>query len=286
MRAGHRVAGTDRSAEAVAALEAEGMVGVASLADLVAALEPPRVLWVLIPHTALDGFLFDDGGAASLLAPGDLVVDGGNSFWRDSVRRAERLGEHGIRFCDCGSSGGLEGAEHGMCLMYGADDETAAIVRPFAEELATENGAAHVGPVGAGHFVKMVHNGIEYGMLEAIGEGFELLADGASGTFDVDLRQVAGLWRHGSVIRSWLMDLMERAFEKDARLDAITGEIGGGSTGRWTVDEAWRAGVPAPAIALAFALRLRSRQDDTFAGKVVAALRNEFGGHATKPSES
>jgi 6-phosphogluconate dehydrogenase len=278
------VAGTDPNADAVAALEAEGMIGATDASALVTRLGSPRVVWLLVPQSVVDEVLFGGGGLISLLSRDDVVVDGGNSFWRDSVRRGERLGEAGIRFCDCGSSGGLEGAENGMCLMYGADPATAEIVRPFAAAMATENGHAHVGPVGAGHFVKMVHNGIEYAMLEAIGEGFEALADGASGTYDLDLEQLADLWSHGSVIRGWLMELAARAFGKDARLDAITGRIGGGSTGRWTVEEAWRAGVPAPVIALSFALRLRTRQADTFAGKVVSALRYEFGGHETTPS--
>jgi 6-phosphogluconate dehydrogenase len=285
LRRGRRVAGTDRDPESLRALEAEGMAGAPDLASLVERLESPRILWLLVPHGVLDSLMLGEGGLTFLLDEGDVVVDGGNSFWRDSVRRGAALAEKGIRFCDCGSSGGLEGAEHGMCLMYGADSGTAEIVAPFAQALAVENGAAHVGPVGSGHFVKMVHNGIEYGMLQAIGEGFELLEDGAEGTFDLDLRQVAGLWRHGSVIRSWLMDLAERAFEKDGRLDEITGAVGGGSTGRWTIEEAWRAGVPAPVIAMSYAMRLRSRQDDTFTGKVVAALRNEFGGHATTKAE-
>jgi len=263
----------------VAELVGDSVVGVASLPELVSALPTsPRVIWMMVPA----GKPVDDVIAAlrpSLVA-GDVLIDGGNSFFRDSLRRGEELKEIGVRYIDCGSSGGLEGALNGLCLMVGGDAEAVALAEPLFKAIAQPGGYAHVGPSGAGHFVKMVHNGIEYGMLQAIGEGFELLE---AGPYDLDMAQVASLWTHGSVIRGWLMELMARAFVSDPRLEGIRGDVGGGSTGSWAIEEAWKAGVPMPTIAMSYAMRLRSRQDDTFTGKVVAALRREFGGHAVQP---
>ncbi|MGQ9682891.1 MAG: phosphogluconate dehydrogenase (NAD(+)-dependent, decarboxylating) [Anaerolineae bacterium] len=279
---GQRVVVYNRTHEKVDLMVREGAVGAQSIAELVSLLSRPRVVWLMVAAgQPVDDTLFASGGLAEHLSPGDVVIDGGNSFYRDSMRRAAQLKELQIHYLDCGSSGGLEGARNGMCLMVGGEPEAFALAEPLFHMLAVEDGYAHVGPSGAGHFVKMVHNGIEYGLLEAIGEGFELLAQGP---FDVDLRQVADLWRHGSVVRGWLMDLAARALEKDPRLEAISGIVGGGATGSWAIEEGWKAGAPMTAIALAYALRLRSRQTDSFAGKMVAALRYEFGGHETVPS--
>ncbi len=279
---GQRVVVYNRTHEKVDVMVREGAVGAQSVAELASLLSRPRVVWLMVAAgQAVDEMIFGPGGLAERLSPGDVVVDGGNSFYRDSMRRAEQLKERHIHYLDCGSSGGLEGARYGMCLMVGGEREAFEIAEPLFHLVAQEEGYAHVGPSGAGHFVKMVHNGIEYGMLEAIGEGFELLQ---GGPFDLDLEQVANLWQHGSVIRSWLMELAARAFAKDPRLATITGQVGGGATGSWAIEEGWKAGVPMIAIAVAYAMRLRSRQPDSFAGKVVAALRNEFGGHETVPS--
>ena len=279
---GQRVVVYNRTHERVDEMVSEGAVGAYSIEELAGLLSRPRIVWLMVAAGApVDDVIFGPGGLAEHLSPGDLIVDGGNSHYRDSIRRAGQLAGRHIHFLDCGSSGGLEGARSGMCLMVGGEREAFALAEPLFHLLATEGGYAHVGPSGAGHFVKMVHNGIEYGMLEAIGEGFELLQ---AGPFDLDLARVAELWTHGSVVRSWLVELAARAFAKDTHLASITGHVGGGATGSWAIEEGWKAGVPMLSIAASFALRLRSRQPDTFAGKVIAALRNEFGGHETVPS--
>ncbi len=279
---GQRVVVYNRTHGKVDLMVREGAVGAQSVEELASLLARPRIVWLMVAAgQPVDDMISGPGGLAEHLSPGDVIVDGGNSFYRDSMRRAEQLKERHIHYLDCGSSGGLEGARYGMCLMVGGEREAFELAEPLFHLLATEDGYAHVGPSGAGHFVKMVHNGIEYGMLEAIGEGFELLE---GGPFGLDLEQVATLWQHGSVVRSWLMELAARAFAKDPRLAAITGEVGGGATGSWAIEEGWKAGVPMTAIATAYAMRLRSRQPDTFAGKVISALRYEFGGHETVPS--
>ena len=279
---GQRVVVYNRTHARVDEMVREGAVGAQSIEELVSLLGRPRIVWLMISAgRPVDDMIFGPGGLAGHLSPGDVLIDGGNSFYRDSMRRAGQLKERHIHFLDSGSSGGLEGARNGMCLMVGGEREAFELAEPLFHLLAAEGGYAHVGPSGAGHFVKMIHNGIEYGMLQAIGEGFELLE---AGPFDLDLQQVAELWGHGSVIRSWLIDLAARAFAGDPHLSAITGQVGGGATGRWAVEEGWRAGLPMLATATALAARLRSRQPDTSAGKVVSALRHEFGGHETMPS--
>jgi 6-phosphogluconate dehydrogenase len=279
---GQRVVVYNRTHERVDEMVREGAVGVHSVAELASLLSRPRIVWLMVAAgQPVDDMIFGPGGLAGQLAPGDLIVDGGNSFYRDSMRRAEELQERHIHYLDCGSSGGLEGARNGMCLMVGGAPRAFELAEPLLHLLAAEGGYAHVGPSGAGHFVKMVHNGIEYGVLQAIGEGFELLE---ASQFDLDLQQVAELWQHGSVVRSWLIELAARAFARDPHLAAISGQVGGGATGSWAIEEGWKAGIPVLAMATAFAMRLRSRQPDTFAGKVVAALRHEFGGHETVPS--
>nr|PZN39480.1 MAG: decarboxylating 6-phosphogluconate dehydrogenase [Bacillota bacterium] len=278
LRVGHRAVVYDVNPAHVQPLVEAGATGGGSLPELAAALPRPRVVWMMVPAgEPVDRVIAE---LSPHLEPGDVLIDGGNSFYRDSVRRAEALRGRGIHYLDCGTSGGVEGARHGFCLMVGGDPEAFRLAEPLFAAIAQPGGYAHVGPSGAGHFVKMVHNAIEYGMLEAIGEGFELLAQGP---YPIDLARVADLWNHGSVIRGWLMELTARALARDPRLESIAGVIGGGSTGSWAIEEAWKAGVPMPAIAMSYAMRLRSRQQDTFAGKVVAALRHEFGGHEVVP---
>jgi len=217
-----------------------------------------------------------------MLAKGDVIIDGGNSKYTDSLRRAKSLESRGIEFVDAGTSGGVWGLENGYCLMVGGTDRAISICEPLFTALSEPGGYAHVGPPGAGHYVKMVHNGIEYGLLQAYAEGYEILH--ASKNFKLDLAQIAALWNHGSVVRSWLNELAERAFEKDTDLTALKGWIADSGEGRWTVQEATDLDVPAPVIALSLIMRLRSRQEDSFGAKVIAALRNEFGGHAVKSS--
>jgi 6-phosphogluconate dehydrogenase len=275
LRGGHRVVVTDRSREPIEQAVRQGAVGHPRLEDLVAALRPPRTLWAMIPA----GHPVDELLALlePKLAKGDLVVDGGNSNYRDSYRRQETLAAKGILFVDAGVSGGIWGLENGYCMMLGG--ETAAIERlsPALETLAPPDGWLHVGPSGAGHFAKMVHNGIEYGMMQAYGEGFELLR---AADHPYDLAAVARLWNRGSVVRSWLLELAARAFEKDPALDGISAWVDDSGEGRWTVEEAVKRGVPAPALAISLFSRFRSRQPDSFRDKVLAALRAEFGGHA------
>lgn len=279
---GQRVVVYNRTHAKTDQMVREGAVGAHTIEELVSLLSRPRIVWLMVAAgPAVDDVIFGDDGLARYLAPGDVIIDGGNSFYRDSMRRAERLKEQRIHFLDAGSSGGLEGARQGMCIMVGGERAAFELAEPLFHLLATENGYAHVGPSGAGHFVKMAHNAIEYGMLEAIGEGFELLE---AGPFDLDLQQIAELWDHGSVIRSWLIELAAHAFGRDPHLRSIAGSVGGGATGLWAIQEGWQAGVPMLAIAASFALRLRSRQPDSFAAKVVSALRYEFGGHEVVPS--
>jgi 6-phosphogluconate dehydrogenase len=249
----------------------------ASLEDLVGRLQAPRVVWVMVPSG--DPTEQTVQALAGLLAADDIVIDGGNSNFRDSIRRAEELAEAGIHFLDAGTSGGIWGLKEGFCLMVGGIDSEFRRVEPILKTLAPPDGYAHVGPPGAGHFVKMVHNGIEYGMLQAYGEGFEIL--GGSKLFPhLDLHQIASVWRNGSVVRSWLLDLAERALAADPKLEQIKGYVQDSGEGRWTVLEAIEEDVPAPMTALALFARFSSRQDESFAMKMIAALRNEFGGHA------
>jgi 6-phosphogluconate dehydrogenase len=214
---------------------------------------------------------------------GDIIIDGGNSNYKETRARAAKLATEKIHYIDAGTSGGVWGLENGYCLMVGGEREAVAHCEPIFTALAQEGGYAHVGPSGAGHYVKMVHNGIEYGMLQAFAEGYEILS-AAKSYPDLDLRQIAELWQHGSVVRSWLNELAVRAFAKDASLSALKGYVADSGEGRWTVAEAIEEDVPAPVITLALLMRLRSRQEDSFGAKVIAALRNEFGGHAVKGS--
>ena len=278
MRDGHELVVFDRSPETVSRYAALGAKGSADALALVSQLESPRVVWIMVPA----GQPVDDTIATLLpgLSKGDIIIDGGNSNFHDTLRRAKELREKGIEFVDSGTSGGIWGLENGYCLMIGASEEAFTICEPIFKSLAPEDGYAHMGPSGAGHYVKMIHNGIEYGMLQAYAEGYEILH--ASKDFDLDLHKIAGVWNHGSVVRSWINELAELAFGKDADLDALKGFVADSGEGRWTVQEAIDLDVPAPVITLSLLARLRSRQEDSFSGKVIAALRNEFGGHAVQ----
>ncbi|HEY4953961.1 MAG TPA: decarboxylating 6-phosphogluconate dehydrogenase [Gemmatimonadaceae bacterium] len=278
MRDGHRVVVFDRSAEAIQKYVGIGATGASAPADVVTKLSSPRVVWIMVPA----GKPVDDTIAALLpgLSKGDVIIDGGNSNFRDSMRRADELKAKEIDFVDSGTSGGIWGLENGYCLMIGASPEAFALCEPIFKSLAPPDGYARMGPPGSGHYVKMIHNGIEYGMLQAYAEGYEILH--ASKDFKLDLHAIAGVWNHGSVVRSWINELAEIAFERDANLDALKGYIEDSGEGRWTVQEAIDLDVPAPVITLSLLVRLRSRQGDSFGAKVIAALRNEFGGHAVR----
>ncbi len=278
VRRGQEVVGHARSEASRAAAAANGAEAMDSLEGLVMALEPPRAVWLMIP--AGDPTESTVASLSDLLDGGDLVVDGGNSNFTDSVRRAAALAERGIEFVDAGVSGGIWGLEEGYCLMLGGPADAIERLRPALDALAPPDGWAHVGPSGAGHFVKMVHNGIEYGLLQAYGEGFEILE---SSVYDLDLHAIAEVWRHGSVVRSWLLDLLAEALERDPELGSVRGYVEDSGEGRWTVLTAIDQDVPAPITALSLFARFASRQDESFAAKVIAALRGEFGGHAVRP---
>src|SRR5438552_7316219 len=251
-----------------------------SLVELASMLDQPRVVWLMIPAGTPTENAFQT--LLPLLEDGDIVVDGGNSNFRDSQRRAEQARKKGVFFLDTGVSGGVWGLKEGYCVMVGGEAEAFTIADPIFKTLAPPNGYAHVGPSGAGHFVKMVHNGIEYGMMASYGEGFELLA---GSPFNIDLPKVSALWNHGSVVRSWLLELAERAFEADPRLERMEGYVQDSGEGRWTVEEALDQNVPLPIITLSLMQRFASRQPSSFSAKVQAALRNEFGGHAVKTAD-
>jgi 6-phosphogluconate dehydrogenase len=252
-----------------------------SLVELATRLEQPRVVWLMIPAGAPTEQTFQN--LVPLLEDGDTLVDGGNSNFRDSQRRAQQAKEKGVAFLDAGVSGGVWGLAEGYCVMVGGEEAGFRAVEPALRSLAPEGGYAHVGPSGAGHFVKMVHNGIEYGLMQAYAEGFELLSQ--VDLFDLDLAQIAELWRHGSVVRSWLLDLLTNAFEEDPGLESIRGYVQDSGEGRWTVHEAIDAAVPLPAITLALFARFSSRQEESFAARVNAALRKQFGGHAVEAAK-
>jgi 6-phosphogluconate dehydrogenase len=284
MNAGHRVVGLDRSDETTRQLAAGfGLVPAFSSAELAAALPAPRVVWVMVPAGAPTEAVIDE--LAGQLTRGDVIIDGGNTFYKDDLRRAAALAQQGLGYIDVGVSGGVWGLAEGYSMMIGGDIEQVEPLRPIFTALApaADKGWGRVGPVGAGHFVKMVHNGIEYGMMQAYAEGFEIM--GAKPDFDLDLAQVAEIWRYGSVVRSWLLDLTARALEENPRLDGIQGWVADSGEGRWTVFEAVDLDVPAPVITLALQQRFVSRQKDSFAAKLLAAMRNQFGGHAVKKKE-
>ena len=290
---GHQLVTWDRSAAAVAALSGAGITGASSLEDLVAKLDAPRAIWVMVPSGDPTEQTVNTLGG--LLQPGDTVIDGGNSHYKDDIRRAAALTAKGIHYVDAGTSGGVWGAERGYCLMVGGADEAVARLTPIFRTLApgtgdvvptpgldlakttAHEGFIHCGPAGAGHFVKMIHNGIEYGLMEAYAEGFDIMK---SSEFTLDVAQIAEVWRRGSVISSWLLDLTARALVEDPELKKFTGAVGDSGEGRWTVEAAIERAVPADVLTTALYKRFRSRQDHTFAEQILSAMRAQFGGHA------
>ena len=277
LRGGHKVVAYDRAAETVQKYATLGATAATSLADVVKKLDAPRVIWIMVPAGApVDETIAE---LRPLLSAGDIVIDGGNSNFHETIRRAKELANAEISFVDSGTSGGIWGLENGYCLMVGGEKRAVLRCEPIFKTLAQPKGFAHVGPSGAGHYVKMIHNGIEYGLMQAYAEGYEILH--ASKNFpDLDLAAIGSLWQHGSVVRSWLNELAVNAFIKDPDLDKLKGFVSDSGEGRWTVQEAIDVDVPAPVITLSLLMRFRSRQPDSFGAKVLAALRNEFGGHA------
>jgi len=272
----HEVSAFDLNAAAVEEVNKYGAHGTTNLQAFIQSLEPPRILWIMVPHGAVDSVIRD---VTAFLSEGDIIIEAGNSHYKDSVRRYKVLNKLGIHFMDTGTSGGISGARHGACYMIGGDEEAWSIVEPLFRDTSVPNGYLFAGKSGSGHFLKMVHNGIEYAMMAAIGEGFEVLEKGG---YDFDYEQVARVWNNGSVIRSWLMALTEDAFRKDSKLDAIKGVMHSSGEGKWTVEEALDVQAATPVIAMSLLMRYRSLENDSFTGKVVAALRNEFGGHAVE----
>ena len=311
LAAGHTCVGYARDPADAAMLRGEGFVAAASLAELVGQLAPPRAIWIMIPAAAVDGVI---DALAPQLQAGDTVIDGGNSHYVDDVRRAAALGARGVHYLDVGVSGGIFGLEQGYCLMIGGDAAAAARLTPLFATLApgtadappsantAAHGYLHCGPSGAGHFVKMVHNGIEYGLMAAYAEGFNLLREANVGTraarvdaetapltvhgthlaYDLDLAAIAELWRHGSVVRSWLLDLTSAALARNPSLEGFLGEVSDSGEGRWTVSTAIEAGVPVPVLATALFARFASRNHDDFANRLLSAMRKQFGGHVEK----
>jgi 6-phosphogluconate dehydrogenase len=279
MRHGLETVVFDRSPDTVAKYAGLGAAGAKDLEDLVKQLPTPRVIWIMVP--AGDPVDQTIAVLSPMLSPGDILIDGGNSNFHDTIRRAEKLRADRLELIDSGTSGGIWGLENGYCLMVGGSDAAVKHCEPIFKALAPESGYLHVGPSGSGHYVKMVHNGIEYGLLQAYAEGYEILHE--SKTFPkLDLAGIAEVWQHGSVVRSWLNELAALAFSRDGSLSAIKGWVADSGEGRWTVQEAIDLDVPAPVITLSLQARFRSRQAESFGAKVIAALRNEFGGHAVK----
>jgi 6-phosphogluconate dehydrogenase len=278
-RRGHAVVGFDRSPDAVARASAAGASGATSLDAVVAALAPPRAVWVMVP--AGEPTETTVAALAERLSPGDVVIDGGNTHFEDDVRRAAALAARHIEYVDAGTSGGVWGLDEGYCLMVGGPAEVCARLEPVFHALAPEGGYLRVGGHGAGHYVKMVHNGIEYGLMQAYAEGFELMH---ASSYDLDLARIASLWMHGSVVRSWLLELTARALADNASLDGIAGHVDDSGEGRWTLHEGVDRAVPLPALTAALFTRFRSRADNPFGERLLAALRQQFGGHAVKPA--
>ncbi len=273
----HEVVAFDLNPKARQEFKANGGQVGESVDDVFTQLDSPRIVWLMVPQgKPVDDILAEVGPK---LSSGDIVIEAGNSHYHESVRRADMLGKQGVHYFDVGTSGGMEGARHGACYMIGGDANVFKTIEPIFRDTAVPGGYLYTGVSGSGHYSKMVHNGIEYGMMAAIGEGFEILEKSG---FDYDYAKLASVWSHGSVIRGWLMELTEQAFAKDPKLSEIKGVMYSSGEGKWTVEEALRHEVAAPVIALSLLMRYRSLEDDTFTGKVVAALRNEFGGHAVK----
>jgi 6-phosphogluconate dehydrogenase len=279
LRDKHTVVVHDHHPENIAKYQKLGAKPANELDDVAGQLKGQKIIWMMVPAgKAVDETI---NSLLRQLSPGDILIDGGNSLYKDTIARAKRLATDGIHFIDAGTSGGIWGLENGYCLMVGGEREPVKTCEPIFLSLAQKGGYAHVGPPGAGHYVKMVHNGIEYGLLQAFAEGYEILAS-SSKYPELDLHEIGELWQHGSVVRSWLNELAVRAFAKDQKLEKLKGYVADSGEGRWTVAEAIEEDVPAPVITLSLLMRLRSRQDDSYGAKVIAALRNEFGGHAVK----
>jgi 6-phosphogluconate dehydrogenase len=277
----HAVVAFDPNADARHNVEQFGATTVESLEALVPALQAPRAVWVMVPAGEITGNTI--ATLTELMVPGDVIVDGGNSNWRDTTARNQQCEAKGIHLVDAGTSGGIWGLEIGYCIMAGGTPDAIARLQPIFDTLCPTDGFMHVGPTGSGHFTKMVHNGVEYAMLQGYAEGFDILQ---ASPFELDLHGIARLWNHGSVVRSWLLELAEKAFERDPKLSGLRGYVDDSGEGRWTVQEAIELRVPAPTIALSLFMRFDSRREDSFANKVIAALRNEFGGHPVKTEDA
>ncbi len=277
MKHQHTVFAFDVNSEAVSNFATKGGQAFDSLSALVAALKAPRVIWLMVPAGEITNSTIEQ--LKEMLDEGDILIDGGNSHYKEAIQIAESLKEKGIFFMDIGTSGGTSGALNGACMMIGGEEQAFHVIEPFIKDICVDKGYIYAGKSGSGHFLKMIHNGIEYGMMQAIAEGFEVLE---KSPFDYDYEKVAEMWNHGSVIRSWLMELTQSAFSKDPKLDEIKGVMHSSGEGKWTVETALELQAPVPVISLALMTRYRSLEDDTFTGKVVAALRNEFGGHAVE----
>lgn len=276
-RNNHKVYGYDTSTTAVERLKGDGVSTCSSLEEMVHNLPARKVIWIMVPAGKTIDIIINN--LAQYLRPGDVMIDGGNSNYKDTQARGRELEKVGIHLLDCGTSGGVDGALHGVCTMIGGAPDVFAYCEPLFKSISVENGYLYCGPIGSGHFVKMVHNGIEYGMMQAIGEGFELMNKFNP---DLDLASVARVWNHGSVVRSWLMELSQRALEKDKNLESIKGVAHSSGEGKWAVETALDMGVSLPVITLSLLMRYRTQTDDTLSGKLVAALRNEFGGHGVE----
>ena len=283
LKGGHRVVAYDPNEDSVKAAEHNGATGANSIADLVSKLSAPRAVWVMVPSGEPTESTINV--VADALSPGDVIIDGGNSNYKDSVRRASALKGKGISFLDAGTSGGIWGLTEGYSMMVGGETEAFQRIEPIIQTLAPgkDFGYGHVGPAGSGHFVKMVHNGIEYGMMQAFAEGFELME--AKQEFNLDMAQIAEMWRYGSVVRSWLLDLTAVALKEDAKLEGLQAYVEDSGEGRWTVQEAIELAVPVPVISASLQARFRSRQEQPFGLKLLAAMRNQFGGHAVRKAE-
>ncbi|MCP4667759.1 MAG: decarboxylating 6-phosphogluconate dehydrogenase [Deltaproteobacteria bacterium] len=283
LNGGHEVIAYNRTPEKTAQIAAEGAIAAYSLEEVVEKLSPPRVVWIMLPAgPAVDDHLMQ---LRELLSTDDIIIDGGNTYYKDDIRRAQSLKEKGMHFVDAGVSGGIWGLAKGYCLMVGGEKETCQYLEPIFKTLSPEEGCLYCGHTGAGHFVKMVHNGIEYGMMQAYGEGFQIL-EASPYADSLDYREISHLWNQGSVIRSWLLELAESAFSKSGKLSDITGYVEDSGEGRWTIQQALETGVSAPVIALSLMRRFRSQEEDAFSDRVVAALRREFGGHGVVASSS
>ena len=283
VQGGHRVVVSDVNQEAVQAAEAKGAIGASSLDQIPSLTTSPRAVWVMVPSGDITENVINM--LSSILEEDDIIIDGGNSNYKDSLLRAAALADLGLQFVDVGTSGGVWGLAEGYSMMIGGSDQALAHIRPALETLApaVDRGWGHVGPAGSGHFVKMVHNGIEYGLMQAYAEGFEIMR--AKSEFGLDLHQIAEIWRYGSVVRSWLLDLTASALAEDQELSDIKDWVADSGEGRWTVFNSIDLDVPAPVITLALQMRFMSRQDESYAAKLLAAMRNQFGGHAIKQAD-